>query len=149
MALFLEVPEHENLAVGLAQFHQALVQHSSQCFQQRGVLFHGRAKFDGRLLATLTAQCAAPPLAGLEQRGFLEPADQRCFAPQPERFAGERDEDILGDFLRCRRVPQPANNCGKHQIHVAFNELLERALRSALRVVAEQVPICHWLGHPT
>ena len=105
---FLEVPEHERLAVGFAQFHQALVQHSSQCFQQRGVIFHGPAKFDGGLFAALTAQFAPPPLAGLEQRGFVEPADQRCFAPQPGRPAGEGNEDILRNFLRCRRVAQPA-----------------------------------------
>ena len=97
-------PQHDGVAVGLAQPSHGFIQQRCDLFPGRRFRFGQDGLHISLLLAALAADFALHKVGRRQPRRLIQPAGQHRAAPQPAGFARQNDEDGLGDFLGVMRI---------------------------------------------
>src|ERR1043166_267123 len=132
---------------GASPSQQAFIEHPCQRWYRGILVLHSRAKFNGGLFTAAAAEFPAPPLPGLQQRGFMEPTGEGRLAPQPGCLSRQAQDDVLRALLRRLNIGDPAHGRGEHQVHVALDKGLKRPFRATLDEFAQQLLVCRRFRH--
>ena len=138
-----EKAEEKGLAIFVGKFEEGVVEFLGEDgFVVVGLHLHGG------FLAAAAAEFSAEMVAAFEKGRLVKPGGNVFAMTEESGFAGESDEDGLGDFFSLRSVGEFAESGSVNERGVAFHQFGEGRLGSARRIFAEQFLIAAFVHSP-